>query len=374
MSRITKPAPYGHHFVHLADAYQLCARCGKILSVGETVQVVYRGDRGARWGYVNPLGPDWWGIYTHVEGPACPPKAVSGWDAVRRAIDMRGPDAPTGAKMEALGKRKGLEAQPATLWGSVFPFVSLLDREHCNVEMLAVTIGCREILNSDRSPAHLRSDGRESDKTDDVGENEDDPKKAGKGYDHLDGAYIQAMDAKEKRGAARARDEFGAELIRAISGLPIFEHLHTRMLLARTLICALNRGRRRHRNAHTMLGECAELIREVTAQERANLYVEVCAVRDCMFELFYPSSEMSAPEDSEEGVTHGEVLTWDIVGRPVEYALYSRMPVTFGEHGDKKFWLEGKALDEFRLHLLSGPKPEPFLLVFDSRRCPQRFE
>jgi hypothetical protein len=89
-----------------------------------------------------------------------------------------------------------------------------------------------------------------------------------------------------------------------------------------------------------------------------------------MFELFYPSSEMSAPEESEEGVTHGEVLTWDIVGRPVEYALYSKMPVTFGEHGDKKFWLEGKPLDELRLHLLSGPKPEPFLLVFDSRRCP----
>jgi hypothetical protein len=389
MSRITKPAPYGYTLVHLPDAYQLCARCGEILSAGETVQVVYRGDRGAWRGYAHPLGPDWWGIYTHVEGLACPPKAVSGWDAVRRAIDMRGSENPTMAQMEALGKRKGREAQPVTLWGLVFRFVSLLDSEHCDVEKRAVTVGRSELLKSDRSPVQSRSDGREPDQEDDVGGFKHNVKKAGIRYDYVEDAYIRALDAKEKRCAAHARDKFKAELTRAISGMPISKHLHIRMLLARTLVCALVHGRSRHRNAPTVLGQRAELIREVTARERANLYVRVCAApgtMDCVFEFNPPGDvtkkrldyEMRAPEESKKnalkGITHGEVLTSDIAERPVEYALYSKMPVTSGEHGDRKFWLEGKTLDELRLHLLSGPKPKPFLLVFDSRKYPEQFE
>jgi hypothetical protein len=159
------------------------------------------------------------------------------------------------------------------------------------------------------------------------------------------------------------------------------------MLLARILVCALNRGRRQHPTAHTMLGEGAELISEVTARERANLHVRVCAVRgtmDCEFEFYPPGDvtkerldhEMTAPGESKnlKGVTPGEVLTADIAGRPVECALYSKMPVTSGEHGDKKFWLEGKTLDELRLHLLSGPRPEPLLFEFDSKRYPEQFE
>ena len=158
MSRITKPAPYGHQRVHLADAYQLCARCGKILCTGDTVEVVYRGDRGTWRGYVSPAGPDWWGIYTHPETPECPPASVSGWEAIRRAIEMRTPDNPTKAEIEAPGKRKGREAQPVTLWGFVFPFVSLLDNELCDAEKRAVTIWClSEILESDQVPVQLLS-------------------------------------------------------------------------------------------------------------------------------------------------------------------------------------------------------------------------
>jgi Resolvase, N terminal domain len=54
--------------------------------------------------------------------------------------------------------------------------------------------------------------------------------------------------------------------------------------------------------------------------------------------------------------------------------LYSKMPVTYGEHGDKKLWLEGKILDQFRFHQFSGSKPRPVLLEFDSRRLPELFE
>jgi hypothetical protein len=406
MSRITKPPPYGHHLVHLADAYQLCARCGEILSVGETVQVVYRGDRGTGRGYIHPSGPDWWGIYTHAEGPDCPPRAVSGWQAVRRAIEMRGPDNPTMAETEALGKRKGREAQPVILWGFVFPFVSLLDSEHCDVEKRAVTVAPREILKSDLSPVQSRIDGIELDKEDDVREYRHNVKKARVRYDYIEDAYIRALDDEEMRCTRHARDKFEAELTRAIFCMPISKHLDTRMLLARTLVCALVRGRSRCRHAHTVLGERAELIREVTVRERANLYVKACAVRktmDCVFELFYPPGgmtkkrsdyEMSVPEESKKatlkGVTHGEILSWDTVERPVEYALYSKLPVTFGNQGDKKFtlpvtffkcgdkefwrFLQGKTLDEFHFYLLSGPKPEPFVFVFDSRRFPEQFE
>jgi len=335
MSRIRKPAPYGHHLLRLSDAYQICARCGQILSAGETVQVIYRGDRGTWRGYIHPSGPDWWGIYTHVEGPDCPPGAVSGWLAVRRAIEMRGPDNPAFAEMEGLSKRKGREAQPIILRGFVFPFVSLLDCEHCKVEKMAVTIGRHEILESDRTSIRSASDGREPDKEDDVGQYKYNVKKAANRHDLVEDAYIRALDARKP-----------------------------------------------------LLGKCAELIKDITARERANLHVTACAVRgtDSAFGFFYPGEvakkglacEMRAPEESKKavlkGVTHGQVVTSDIVGRPVEYALYSQMPVTCGEHGDKKFWLEGRTLDELRFHQFSGPKPRPVLLEFDSRRFPELFE
>lgn len=335
MSRVTKPPPYGHHLLDLSDAYQMCARCGEILAAGETVQVVYRGDRGTWRGYIYPAGPDWWGVYTHLEGPDCPPGAASGWLAVRRAIEMRGPDNPAIAEMEGLGKRKGREAQPIILQGFVFPFVSLLDRKHCEVEKMAVTIGRHEILESDRTSVQSMRDGREPDKEDDVGRYKYNVKKAASRHDYVEDAYIRALDAGE-----------------------------------------------------LLLGKRAELIRDITAREQANLHVSACAVRGTngAFEFFYPGEvttkgldyEMRAPEESKKtilkGVTHGQVLTLDVAGRPVEYALYSRMPVTHGEHGDKKFWLEGKTLDEFRFHRFSCPKPRPVLLELDSRRFPELYE
>lgn len=186
MSRVKKPPPHGHHLLDLSDAYQICARCGEILSAGETVQVVYRGDRGTWRGYVHPSGPDWWGIYTHVEGPDCPPGAASGWQAVRRAIEMRGPDNPTVAQREALTKRKGREAQPVILRGFVFPFVTLLDCDRCDVEKRAVTIGRHETLESDRRSVQSASDGREPEKEDDVDGYKFNVKKAGNRFNYVE--------------------------------------------------------------------------------------------------------------------------------------------------------------------------------------------
>ncbi len=64
-----------------------------------------------------------------------PEKAVSGWRAVELALDMRASNVPTprGADCVSIG-------------GFNLPFVSLLDDEHCQAEMAAVTISQRDFL------------------------------------------------------------------------------------------------------------------------------------------------------------------------------------------------------------------------------------
>ncbi len=134
MSRLTKLAPPGCHPTQVEGGYEICARCGEILCIGESVEVVYRGDRGNwRW-YAEPLyryirfsGPDWCGIYTHPEGKSCGHGNASGWQAVERAIDRR-----------EFNRATCREAQSVVLWGSVRPFVSLLDNRQIELESKSV--------------------------------------------------------------------------------------------------------------------------------------------------------------------------------------------------------------------------------------------
>ena len=137
MSLLTKPAPRVCHPTRLEDGYQLCARCGNILCIGESVEVVYRGDRGTWRGYIHPSGPDWCGIYTHPEGKSCGRGNASGWQAVERAIDRR-----------EFNQATYREAQSVTLWGSVRPFVSLLDNKQLDLEREAVDYYGNEKLES----------------------------------------------------------------------------------------------------------------------------------------------------------------------------------------------------------------------------------
>ena len=111
----------------LAGGYRLCSRCGNILCAADTVQVVYRNAS--------------WGIYTHLQGPNCPEKAVSGWRAVELAMDMRATNVPTPR-----------EANLVSVGHFDFPFVSLLDDEHCHAEMATVTISQREFLPAAQRP------------------------------------------------------------------------------------------------------------------------------------------------------------------------------------------------------------------------------
>lgn len=136
MSRYHKVPPNGHCIV-LAGGYRLCARCGKIQCSNETVQVVYRSPS--------------WGIYKHLQGPNCLEKTVSGWRAVELAMDMRATNVPTPR-----------EAHAVSIGGFDFPFVSLLDDEHCHAEMATVTISQRDFLPA--TPRSENEDGELSEK------------------------------------------------------------------------------------------------------------------------------------------------------------------------------------------------------------------
>jgi hypothetical protein len=69
------PPPISATEGRIADGYQLCARCGKVMVEGEMALVVRRLCS--------------WLIYTHEVGPSCRPKAVRGWLAARRADTIR---------------------------------------------------------------------------------------------------------------------------------------------------------------------------------------------------------------------------------------------------------------------------------------------
>jgi hypothetical protein len=69
------PVPASAMTTQVTDGYQLCARCGRVLVEGDTAVTVRRLSH--------------WLIYSHQAGPNCPPKAVRGWKAARRADTIR---------------------------------------------------------------------------------------------------------------------------------------------------------------------------------------------------------------------------------------------------------------------------------------------
>lgn len=64
-------------------------------------------------------------------------------------------------------------------------------------------------------------------------------------------------------------------------------------------------------------------------------------------------------------------LTRDAKDKLGEYVLYSHEELTDGRRVLK---FEGHPLDEFSFYRLSGPKPQPISLPFDSKRCPEMFD
>jgi len=309
VSRYTKSAPGGRPIV-LDDGYHLCARCGTVLCIDDRVVVVYRAP--------------WWGIYAHPQGPDCPAKAVSGWRAAELALDMRESNTPTPR-----------EAYRVSIGGFTFPFVSLLDDEHCNAEMAAVTISQRDFLPID--PCAVADEGFRPD---------------------LIGSW----------GDHRDRREWWYKELKIVE--------------------ALDQG---------MSGAFVRLVRDLLRQERLFLYVErsgpLTAVslsekdeRPMRTTVSPPGSSGQALRESKSRVYQRKsrqrnrrpsgaldhALTRDTKGKPVEYALYSQRKLTDGK---RILRFSGIAnLDEFRFWLVSGPKPQPSSLPFNSLRCPEMFD
>jgi hypothetical protein len=119
--RYTAPKPLEARTEVIVDDYQLCARCGRVMTNGETAIVVQRS-------------PSWL-IYSHPEGPDCPAKAVKGWLAVRRAEGIR----------SSQNKETPRRAEPVKLNCLVRECVCILDSKHIRGELDLVDYAPREI-------------------------------------------------------------------------------------------------------------------------------------------------------------------------------------------------------------------------------------
>lgn len=312
MSRYTKAAPGGHPIL-LDDGYHLCARCGTILCTDSRVVVVYRAP--------------WWGIYAHLQGSDCPAKAVSGWRAVELALDMRESNVPTPR-----------DACAVSVNGFTLPFVSLLDDEHCKAELAAVTVSPKEFLPTESTFSEGNSDG-----------------------DNL------RLSVVEKRGG---QQDWG-----------LWQDWEVGVVAA-----AAVRGR------------LAEITRDVLRQERASLHVkrgdswsgvtlsekDERPMRTIAYlagvgptRLCFPRSRAETQQrksrrqklPSRGALSHAS--TRDAIGKSGEFALYSQQKLTDGR---RLLSFEGLALDEFSFYRLSGSKPRPTSLPFDSVRCPEMFD
>ena len=311
MSRYTKAAPGGRCVV-LDDGYQLCARCGNIHCTADRVVAVYRAP--------------WWVIHTHLPGPDCPAKAVSGWRAVELASDMRKSNIPTPR-----------EAYPVTISGFTLPFVSLLDNEHCTAEMAAVTISRKEFLPSESG----FSEG-----------NDDDD-------DFLSNVL--------ERGGQRDWGSWQSWELGIVA-------------------VAVVRGR------------LAEITRDVLRQEQASLHVKrsgpwtvvTLSEKDerptpTMASLAargrsrLPSPQSKSRAQQRKSRRHkipsrgalSHASTRDAIGKSGEFALYSQQKLTDGR---RVLNFGGLALDEFIFYQLSGPKPQPTSIPFNSVCCPEMFD
>jgi hypothetical protein len=109
--RVLAPTPENNVSAQVVDGYQLCARCGEVMIIGESAVVVRRFRS--------------WLIYSHPLGPKCPPQAVRGWNAVRSADGIR----------KFPNKEVYRPAGPQHIGGSLRECVCLLDDEHIEAEL-----------------------------------------------------------------------------------------------------------------------------------------------------------------------------------------------------------------------------------------------
>ena len=112
--RVLAPPPANAIAMPVKDGYQLCARCGQVMTDGETA-------------VVTPRSP-FWLIYSHELGQHCPPKATRGWLAAKRA----------NARRNSENKEILRTGEPYSLNGVPKPCVCILDDRHIEAELALV--------------------------------------------------------------------------------------------------------------------------------------------------------------------------------------------------------------------------------------------
>jgi hypothetical protein len=310
VSRYTKAAPGGRCIV-LDDGYQLCARCGEVHCTADRVVAVYR--------------TGWWGIHTHLPGPGCPAKAVSGWRAVELALDMRESNIPTPR-----------EAFPVTISGFTLPFVSLLDNEHCTAEMEVVTIWRKEFLPSKLSLSEGDNDNHKL--LSNLVENQGDRRDWGLWQDWA--VPIVAVASLRSRLAEITRDVLQQE--RA--------SLYVERSGWWSAVSLSEKDERPILKAISPPGSSSLPGR--TSKSRAQ-----------------QRKSRRTKQPPPGALSH--TLTRDALGKSGEYALYSQQELTDGRRVLKFGELP---LDEFSLYRPSGRQSRPARLPFDSARCPEMFD
>jgi hypothetical protein len=301
VSRYTKVPPGGCLSI-LTDGYQLCARCGSVLCADDRAEFVCRAP--------------WWTIYTHLRGLDCPAKAVSGWRAVELARDMSAKNAPTPREADAI-----------VIGGFSFPFVSLLDDEHCEVEMGAVTISQHDFL-----PTAFLTESENGNPPPDL---------------------IESWSDSRQWREWRHREA--------------------------TIVEVLDQG---------VFGALVNVARHVLKSERERLYVKGSAIR-CTVTLSEKDERpiyAVASSPTQAGVPTAQVKSrgsearsrgvrgafpHDALGKAGEYPLYSRQQLTDG----RRVLTFGRGpLDEFTYYWQSGPRLTAPNLPFNSASSPDMFD
>ena len=265
-----------------------------------------------------------WGIYTHLQGPNCPAKAVSGWRAVELALDMRASNIPTPR-----------EANRVSIGSFNLPFVSLLDDEHCKAEMAAVTISQRDFL-----PLGPSADIGDGDSRPDAVENRGDHCHW-REWCHKELKIVDALD-------------------RGICGT--FAKLVRQVLKRERLSLYVERS-----------GPWSAL----SLSEKDERPMRAIPSLSTRSRVLTPKTKSTASKGRSRrpnvlprgGLSYA--FPRDAIGKPGEYALYSQQQLIDGRRVLK---FGGSALDEFTYYRLSGLRPEAPKLPFSSASSPEMFD
>jgi hypothetical protein len=228
-------------------------------------------------------------------------------------------------------------APPISINAFTFPGVSLLDDEHCNAEMAAVTISRKEFLPPEPS---FYGDKDRDDYLAEFFEKRDD--KPDWGHWQTWQVGILAVAAMRSKLAVITRDVL----------------LHERMSL------------------HVKCSDSCSVVTLSEKDERPLRRITELARSGLSSPSHSQGKSRTSQEKSRKGKFRspggaGHASSRDGFGRVGEFALYSRQKLTDGR---KMLNFGGRALDEFGLYWLSGPKPQAARPPIDSVRCPEMFD